>query len=150
VLDVSARADLLTSPWGVYAAVQSAVVSCLGQQGTDCDVYDDLSVGVGVERRSQVGAATIDLGLDPALTWMHMELDGTDETNSLSRTLVTLRVDGSSRLSVPLGEATSLTVTVDVGLAPILLVSPERAGPGAQPFPVFCGGIRLGFMSGLF
>src|SRR6202041_1027909 len=48
VLDVEARADLLLGNWLLLANVRSAVVSCTGQQGVDCDIYNDVSAGVGV------------------------------------------------------------------------------------------------------
>ncbi|MGH7297248.1 MAG: hypothetical protein ACRELB_20080 [Polyangiaceae bacterium] len=149
VLDVEGRADLIRAPWLVFVTVRSAVLSCLGEQGVDCDVYEDVSAGAGLARRVRAGAALLDFGVSPSLAWMHMELDGVGEEVSARGAVVALRLDGSARLAVPFGDSVSLTVTVDAGLSPTLLASPARlsspAGGTAPPFPTFYGGVRIGF-----
>jgi hypothetical protein len=154
VLDLEARADVPRGPWVFFGTFGAAVVSCLGQQGVDCDVYNDISAGAGVARRVQAGAALIDLGLAPSIAWMHIELDGAAEDEAVVGGTFALRVDGSARLLVPLGERTALTVTVDLGLSPSLLIAPQRlASPSSTvnvpPFPTYTGGVRLGFAAGV-
>jgi hypothetical protein len=155
VLDVEARADLLLYPWLLTATIRSAVASCAGQQGVDCDVYNDVSAGVGVGRRFAAGAAAIDLALEPSIVVMHMEYDypGGFEGALVEGTEVALRVDTSARLAVPLGPSWALTVTVDGGLAPAMLVSPSQlavpggappGSPAPPPFPAWMGGVRVG------
>ena len=151
VLDVEARADLLLGPWLAMMTIRSAVASCLGRQGVDCDVYNDVSVGLGAGRRLRAGAAAVDVALEPSVVWMRMEYDGGagGEAHSGQGDEVTLRVDASARLSVPLGPSWALTLTVDAGLAPSLLASPTRitlpAGAGDVPaFPAWTGGVRVG------
>jgi len=151
VLDVEARADLFLGPWLALASIRSAVASCLGRQGVDCDVYNDVSFGVGVGRRLQAGVAAVDVALEPSVVWMRMEYDGPAGTEGPGGQgdLVTLRVDASARLAVPLGPSWALTLTIDAGLAPSMAASPTRiplpAGAGdAPPFPAWTGGVRLG------
>jgi hypothetical protein len=144
--------DLVRTPWIVFTTLRSAVLSCLGEQGTDCDVYQDLDLGVGLARRFRAGAAFLDLGMSPSLTWMHMELDGADEAQSGGGQIFALRIDASGRMLVPVTASTDLTVTVGAGLSPTLLVSPARPTPpvGATtgpPFPAFSGGVRIGFVT---
>jgi hypothetical protein len=153
VLDTELRGDVVSGPWVVFATVRSAVLSCLGAQGVDCDVYDDVAAGVGLARRMRASASAVDLGLEPSLAWTHMELDGADEINSVAGAVVELRLDASARLVVPVGETTSLTVTLDLGLSPSLLASPQRLAnaPGiadVAPFPSYWGGVRLGLARG--
>ncbi|HEY6462898.1 MAG TPA: hypothetical protein VIY73_22160 [Polyangiaceae bacterium] len=154
VLDAELRGDLLSGPWAVFATVRSAVLSCLGAQGVDCDVYDDVAAGVGLARRVRASASAVDVGLEPSLAWTHMELDGADEINSVAGAIVELRLDASARLVVPVGQATMLTVTFDLGLSPSLLASPQQLAhaPGiadVPPFPPYWGGLRLGLSRGL-
>jgi hypothetical protein len=155
VLDVEVRGDLVRGPWVFFGTLRSAVLSCLGEQGVDCDVYNDLGAGVGVARRLLAAAAAIDLGLEPWVAWTHMEIDGSTEANSVSGGNVELRIDASSRLTVPVSDSTNLTVSLDVGVSPSLLVSPAQlpssaAVPTVPPFPPVWGGVRLGFSRGLF
>jgi len=155
VIDVEARADIIFDRWLMLVSLQSSLVSCLGQQGLDCDVYNDVSLGVGVGRRFRLGAPDIDVAFAPSVVVMHMEYDGTSggEGQSLQGTEVVLRFDASARLAVPVNPHWALTFTLDGGLAPSMLTSPARlslpAGvpAGAQPpppFPAWSGGVRLG------
>lgn len=153
VLDVEARADSLFEHWMLLATIRSAVASCLGEQGVDCDVYNDVSVGLGVGRRIRTGASAVDLALEPSLVVMHMEYDSPSggEAQSVDGSLVAFRLDASARLAIPLGDSWNITLTVDAGLAPALLLSPTRLEPqpgtvGASPppFPAWVGGVRLG------
>jgi hypothetical protein len=155
VLDVEARADLLLHPWLLVATIRSAVVSCAGQQGVDCDVYNDVSTGVGVGRRFETGPAAVDLAFEPSVVVMHMEYDfpAGFEGAPVEGTEVALRVDASARLAVPLGPNWALTVTVDGGLSPAMLVSPSqlavpggapKGSEGPPPFPAWMGGVRVG------
>lgn len=154
VLDVEGRVDLLLDRWLLMSTIRSALVSCLGAQGVDCDVYNDVSVGVGAGRRIRAGAAAVDLALEPSVVWMHMEYDVSpgSESQSVAGSEVALRVDASVRLAVPLGESWALTLTVDAGLAPTLLgttrldLPPNLAGMAAPPppFPAWTGAVRLG------
>lgn len=153
VLDVEARADLLLRRWLLVATIRSAVVSCLGEQGVDCDVYNDVSLGVGVGRRIDAGPAALDFALEPSFVLMHMEYDSPtgNEAQSVDGTLGELRVDASARLAIPLGNGWHLTLTVDAGLAPSLLASPTRLElppgtmwPAPPPFPAWTGGVRIG------
>jgi hypothetical protein len=164
VLDVEARMDVLLERWLLFATIRSAVISCLGEQGVDCDVYNDVSLGVGVGRRFRAGVSSVDLGLEPSLVVMHMEYDlpspnepSGDEDDSVDGTLVALRIDASARLSMPLSDRWSLTLTIDAGVTPQLLASPERLalpagtpGPLPPPFPAWTGGIRIGASGALF
>jgi hypothetical protein len=154
VLDVEARADVLFDRWLMMATVRSALISCLGQQGLDCDVYEDVSLGVGVGRRFHAGPAAVDLAFEPSFVVMHMEYDapGGSEGESWDGTVATLRADVSARLALPLGDSWVLTVTIDGGLAPSILANPTRlqvpesttAGNPPPPFPAWTGGLRLG------
>ncbi|HEY3815793.1 MAG TPA: hypothetical protein VGL81_01420 [Polyangiaceae bacterium] len=153
VLDVELRTDLMLGRWSLLATIRSAVVSCLGQQGVDCDVYNDVSLGLGVGRRIVAGSPVVDVAVEPSLTVMHMELDAPDgnEAQSVDGTLVTLRIDASVRLAVPLGDSWHITLTLDAGLAPSLLASPTRlelpavfGSELAPPFPAWTGGVRVG------
>jgi hypothetical protein len=155
VVDVEARADIVAERWLVMAAVRSAVASCLGQQGIDCDVYNDVSAGIGVGRRFATGPAVLDVVVAPSVVAMRMEYDtmGAAEGKEVEGAEVALRLDVSSRLAVPLSERWALTVTVDTGISPSLLVSPVRlqlptgAPAGAAPvppFPAWTGGVRIG------
>ena len=151
VLDVEARADLFLDRWLAMMTIRSAVASCLGRQGVDCDVYNDVSVGVGAGRRLRAGTAAVDVALEPSVVWMRMEYDGGvgGESAGGQGTEVTLRVDASARLAVPLGPSWALTLTVDAGLAPSLLASPTKItlppGAGDVPaFPAWTGGVRVG------
>lgn len=155
VLDIEARADILFDRWLMLVSLQSSLVSCLGQQGVDCDVYNDVSLGAGVGRRFQVGGPDIDIAFAPSVVVMHMEYDGAGgaEGQALQGTEVALRFDASARLAVPINPHWVLTFTLDGGLAPSMLTSPTRlslpagAAAGAQqppPFPAWSGGVRLG------
>jgi hypothetical protein len=152
VVDAEARADLLLGRWLAMATMRSAVASCTGTQGLDCDVYNDVSFGLGVGRRLLTKAAAIDLALEPSIVWMHMEFDapGGSEGRDTSGSEVVLRVDASVRLAVPLGANWAFTLTLDGGLAPAMLASPTRiATPGGSvaeppPFPAWTGGVRVG------
>lgn len=151
VLDVEARGDLFLDRWLAMMTIRSAVASCLGRQGVDCDVYNDVSVGLGAGRHLRAGAAAVDVTLEPSIVWMHMEYDGGTGGEGLGGqgNEVALRVDAAARLAVPLGPSWALTLTVDAGLAPSMLAAPTRitlpAGSGeAPPFPAWTGGVRLG------
>jgi hypothetical protein len=155
VLDVEARGDILFDRWLMLMTLRSALVSCLGQQGVDCDVYSDVSAGVGVGRRFRLGGPDIDVALEPSLVVMHMEYDLTAgaEGQTVEDTQVVLRLDASARLAVPFDQHWVLTVTLDGGLAPSMLANPTRlelpAGPAPRgqpppPFPAWSGGLRLG------
>jgi hypothetical protein len=155
VLDVEARGDVLFERWLLLATIRSAVVSCTGTQGLDCDVYTDVSAGLGVGRRFRAGPAEVDVALEPSVVVMHMEYDpvGGSEAQAWTGTLATLRADLSARLALPLGKSWALTVTADGGLAPTILASPTRLQPPAgstptagqpPPFPAWTGGLRLG------
>jgi hypothetical protein len=149
VLDVEARADLLIDRWLALASIRSAVASCLGKQGVDCDVYNDVSVGLGAGRRFRAGDAAVDVALAPSVVWMHMEYDAGTEASGGQGNEVALRLDASARLAVPLGDSWALTLTVDAGLAPSMLASPTRiqlpSGAGVvPPFPAWTGGVRIG------
>jgi hypothetical protein len=151
VLDVEARADLLLGSWLLLANVRSAVVSCTGQQGVDCDVYNDVSAGIGVGRRVRAGDASFDFAFEPSFVWMHMEYDYPpgSEDEEVEGSEIALRLDASARLVVPLGRKWICTVTLDGGLAPSMLVSPAQLRlPGAEsqppPFPAWSGGLRVG------
>jgi len=154
VLDVEARADVVFDRWLLLATIRSAVISCLGQQGLDCDVYTDVSFGAGVGRRFHAGPADIDLAFEPSFVVMHMEYDapGGSEAESTDGTVVTLRADVSTRLALPLSNSWVLTVTVDGGLAPTVLANPTRlqvpeaitGGNPPPPFPAWTGGLRIG------
>jgi hypothetical protein len=155
VLDVEARADLLSDRWLLLATLRSALVSCLGQQGIDCDVYRDVIAGMGVGRRFNVGAPDLDVAFEPSLAVMRMEYDGASggEGQMVEQTEVVLRFDLSARLVVPIDRHWALTLTIDGGLAPSVLASPIRLPlpPGATmatepppPFPAWSGGARLG------
>jgi hypothetical protein len=159
-LDVEGRADIVFGRWIMFATLQSALVSCLGQQGVDCDVYKDVSVGAGVARRFRVGEPDLDLGFEPSLVTMHMEYDAASgaEGQSVEETLGVLRLDVSARLAIPVDQHWILTLTLAGGLAPSLLARPIRlalpagAGPDAQPppaFPAWSGGVRVGVSGAL-
>jgi len=158
VFDVEARVDLMFENWFLMSTLRSALASCLGGQGVDCDVYNDVSLGVGVGRRIHAGVASVDLGFEPSLVWMHMEYDvpGAMEAESVAGSEVALRLDASARLAVPLAEGWALTLTVDAGLAPTMLGTTRLALPAnvavaaAPPaFPAWTGGVRIG-ASGAF
>jgi hypothetical protein len=163
VLDIEARADILIEPWLMLITLRSAVVSCLGQQGIDCDVYNDVSIGAGVGRRFHVGAPDIDLAFEPSLVVMHMEYDAPSgasgtEGPTVTNTDVALRLDVSARLSVPFDPRWAFTVTLDGGLAPAMLTRPATlelpvgsvAGTETiPPFPAWSGGVRLGVSGAL-
>ena len=123
VFDVEARLDLMLDRWLLLSTIRSALVSCLGGQGVDCDVYNDVSLGVGVGRRVRAGTAAVDFALEPSIVWMHMEYDvpGALEAESVAGSEVALRLDASARIAVPLAEGWALTLTVDGGLAPTML-----------------------------
>lgn len=155
VVDVEARADLLIDHWLMLATIRSALVSCLGEQGLDCDAYNDVSLGVGVGRRLPAGAAAIDIALEPSIVAMHMEYDGPEgsEDASVSGSEVALRLDASVRLAVPVGKNWAITLTMDAGVAPALLANPTRLEVPANlassvgtppPFPAWTGGLRVG------
>jgi hypothetical protein len=153
VLDAEARADVFFDRWLLLSTVRSALVSCLGGQGVDCDVYNDVSFGVGAGGRVRAGTAAVDLALEPSVVWMHMEYDADagSEEHSVSGSEVTLRLDASARMAVPLSERWALTVTIDAGLAPVMLrttrveVPPAFSGAAAPPpFPAWTGGVRVG------
>ena len=155
VLDVEARGDVMFERWLLLATIRSAVMSCVGQQGLDCDVYTDVSAGLGVGRRLHAGPAEIDVAFEPSLVVMHMEYDAypTAEGQAWTGTLVTLRADLSARLALPLGHGWALTVTFDGGLAPTILANPTslQPPPGSPPvseqpppFPAWTGGLRVG------
>jgi hypothetical protein len=153
VVDVEARADLTLAPWLFPATIRSALATCLGQKGYDCDVYSDVSVGVGVGRRIAAGAAAVDLAFGPSVVWMRMEYDAPlGQGLSVAGTVVALRIDASARVAVPLGKSWALTLTLDAGLAPSLLTTTRLDPPagatvpdGEPPaFPAWIGGVRLG------
>ena len=154
VLDIEARADILFEDWFLLVTVQSALLSCLGQQGVDCDVYNDVSVGAGVGRRFPSGGPALDVAFEPSLVVMHLEYDGSSggDAQTVRDTEVVLRLDVSARLAVPLDRHWFLTVTLDGGLAPSQLATPTRlelpvgAAPGVKAplFPAWSGGVRLG------
>jgi hypothetical protein len=153
-LDLEARADLEIGPWIVFATLRSAVVSCLGLQGLDCDAYTDVGGGIGIGRKVPAGPATLDLGFEPLIMAMQMEYDaGTeDEGTSVEQTELALFLDASARLRVPLGRRWALTLTVDGAVAPSLvahpiqLAAPPDASEGGPPlpFPAWMGGVRVG------
>lgn len=160
VLDIEARADILFGPWLMPITLRSAIVSCLGQQGVDCDVYNDVSIGAGVGRRFHLGGPDVDVAFEPSLVVMHMEYDGASdaEGETVAGTEVALRLDVSARLAVPVAPQWVLTVTVDGGIAPSLLARPTRldapsgAAAGAPPLPLFpgwSGGVRVGVSGAL-
>jgi hypothetical protein len=153
VLDVEGRLDVMLGRWMLLPTVRSALVSCLGQQGIDCDVYNDVSFGIGVGRRFFAGTAAVDVAFEPSIVWMHMEYDvpGTGEDESVSGSQVALRLDASARLAVPLGPSWAFTLTIDAGLAPTMLqttrleLPPNAASDAAPPpFPAWTGGVRVG------
>jgi hypothetical protein len=155
VIDVEARADLLIERWLLLATIRSALVSCIGAQGFDCDAYSDVSFGLGVGRRLPAGATAIDIALEPSIVAMHMEYDEStgSEAQSVAGTVVALRVDASARLAVPLGQKWVMTLTIDAGVAPSLLANPIRLEVPANiaasvglppPFPAWTGGLRVG------
>ncbi len=153
VFDVEARVDVMFDRWFLMSTLRSALVSCLGGQGVDCDVYNDVSLGVGAGRRFRAGTAAVDLGLAPSIVWMHMEYDapGATEAQSVAGSEVALRVDASARLAVPFSEGWALTLTVDAGLAPTMLGTTRLEPPAnlpaaaaAPPFPAWTGGVRVG------
>jgi hypothetical protein len=147
-LDVEARADLDVGPWLVIATVRSALVSCLGVQGLDCDAYTDVGGGIGVGRRVRAGATSIDFAFEPLVMAMHIEYDlESEEDASIDKTELALLLDLSTRLSVPLGRRWALTVAVDGALAPTLLANPVSLQlPTGSPitFPAWTGGVRVG------
>jgi len=157
VLDVEARADLVMDRWLLLATIRSALVSCLGGQGVDCDVYNDVSLGVGVGRRIPAGGAELDVAFEPSVVVMRMEYDALSEDESFAATEITLRLDASARLAVPIGKDWALTLTMDAGLAPNLLVKPVQlevpAGVAADArpsfFPAWTGGVRVGALGAL-
>ena len=157
-LDLEARADLAFGPWLFLATVRSALVSCVGQQGLDCDAYTDVGGGVGVGRRFLAGRTALDLAFEPQIVAMHMEYDaGTDEGPYSEATLPTLLLDLSARLVVPITRRWGLAVTVDGSVAPTILASPTHlalpagVSSGAPlPFPAFTGGVRVGPLGALF
>jgi len=154
VVDVEARADIFFDRWLMLVSLQSSLLSCLGQQGLDCDVYNDVSLGVGVGRRLPLGGPDVDFAFAPSVVVMHMEYDGDGaEGQALEGTEVALRFDASARLAVPINPHWVVTLTLDGGLAPSMLTSPARlslpvgAPAGVQqppPFPAWSGGVRLG------
>lgn len=155
VVDVEARADLLIDRWMLVASIRSALVSCLGVQGFDCDIYNDASFGVGVGRRIPAGSASVDVALEPSVVAMHMEYDRVPDSEgaSVQGTEVALRIDASARLAVPVGQNWIITLTMDAGFAPALLAAPVQldapggalaSAPGAPVFPPFAGGLRIG------
>ncbi len=150
-LDVEARADLDVGPWLVIATVRSALVSCLGVQGLDCDAYTDVGGGIGLGRRVRTGASSIDFAFEPLVMAMHIEYDlESEEDASVDKTELALLLDLSARLSVPLGRRWALTVAVDGAVAPTLLANPVSlplpAGSSGSPvtFPAWMGGVRVG------
>jgi len=158
VLDVEARADVVLRSWLLLLSIRSALLSCMGQQGLDCDVYTDVSFGLGVGRRFAAGGPAIDLAFAPSIAVMNMEYDYGPEDSAIRETQVVLRLDASARLAVPLGRGWALTVTLDGGMAPSLVASPLRlslpapAGGNAAPppaFPAWTGGLRLGATAAL-
>jgi hypothetical protein len=155
VLDVEARADILFDRWLMLLTLQSALMSCLGQQGLDCDVYNDVSFGAGVGRRFPLGGPDIDIAIEPSLVVMRIEYDLTPEAEAqaVEGTDVVMRFDVSVRLAVPLVRRWVLTLTLDGGVVPTLLARPTRldlppgTAIGAEPppaFPAWSGGLRLG------
>jgi hypothetical protein len=158
VLDVEGRLDVVLGRWLLMSTIRSALVSCLPGQGLDCDVYNDVSFGIGVGRRVRAGSAAVDFGFEPSIVWMHMEYDepGGSEAQSVAGSEVALRVDASARLAVPLGEKWALTVTIDAGLAPTMLRTTRLEVPaylvdfpGPPPFPAWTGGVRVGVSGAL-
>jgi len=153
VFDVEARLDVMFDRWLLLSTIRSALVSCLGGQGVDCDVYNDVSLGVGVGRRVRAGTAAVDFAFEPSVVWMHMEYDVPSalEAQSVAGSEVALRVDASARLAVPLAEGWALTLTVDGGLAPTMLGTTRLELPANStavatppPFPAWTGGVRVG------
>jgi hypothetical protein len=155
VLDVEARADLFFDRWLMLATLGSSLVSCLGQQGLDCDVYSDVSAGLGVGRRFRIGAPDVVVAFEPSVVVMHMEFDGTPlaEGQTVEGTAVALRFALSARLAIPVSPSWALTLTIDGGVAPSMLASPVRLGfsgavgagtQGPPPFPAWSGGLRIG------
>src|SRR5580658_6672720 len=102
-LDVEARADILFDRWFMLVTLGSALVSCLGQQGVDCDAYNDVSFGAGVGRRYRASGSDIDFAFEPSVVVMHMEYDGPSgaEGQDVQGTEVVLRFDVSARLAIP-------------------------------------------------
>jgi hypothetical protein len=160
VVDVEARTDIFFDRWLMMITLRSAVVSCLGEQGVDCDVYNDVSMGAGIGRRFQTSGPDVDLAFEPSVVVMHMEYDGVAgaEGQTVADTEVALRLDGSARLAVPVDRHWVLTLTLDLGIAPSMLASPTRLElpPGASagampppPFPAWSGGMRLGLSGAL-
>jgi hypothetical protein len=157
-LDVEARADLFLNRWLLMLTIRSAIVSCLGKQGIDCDVYNDVSVGFGLGHRFHAGGPDVDLGFQPSLVVMHMEYEPTTGGQAVVGSDVVLRLDASSRLAIPIGQGWALTVTLDGGLAPSLLANPAvlplppGTSLGTEPppaFPAWSGGVRIGLSGAL-
>jgi hypothetical protein len=151
VLDVEARADLEFDRWLVLGTIRSGIVSCIGEQGLDCDAYNDVGAGVGLGRRFSVPGADIDLAFEPSVMAMHIEFDvASNEALAVQGTQTALVLDGLARLNVPLGPRWKLTLTADGGIAPALLLKPAHlelpADAGQRPptFPGWMGGMRLG------
>jgi hypothetical protein len=142
VLDVEARADIVFDSWLMLVTLRSALVSCLGQQGIDCDVYNDVSIGAGVGRRFKIGGPEIDVGIEPNLAVMRMEYDTVAgaESQAIEGTEAVLRFDLSARLAVPVDRHWVLTVILDGGVVPSLLARPTglalpAGGPAGEPPP---------------
>ena len=152
--DVEGRADLRVGSWLVLGTVRSALVSCIGQQGLDCDAYTDVAAGIGVGRVFQAGAGSVDVAFEPLIVAMHMEYDADtrNESVSVEQTELALFLDASARLLVPLGHRWALTLTVDGAVAPSLLANPVQlrlpAGDTGDTkplaFPAWMGGVRVG------
>jgi hypothetical protein len=157
-LDLEARVDLAVGRWLVLATVRSALVSCLGQQGLDCDAYTDVGGGVGIGRRFSLGPTALDVAFEPQIVAMKMEYDaGNDERTFSQATIPTLFLDVSARLVVPIAAHWGLALTLDGSVAPSILASPTHlelpAGVSSGtplPFPAFTGGVRLGPVGALF
>jgi hypothetical protein len=151
--ELEARGDLLLRQWLLTLSLRSALTSCTGQEGIDCDVYNDASIGVGAGRRLRLGSLALDLVLEPSFVVMHMEFDGPSEGQNVQGSLVALRADASGRLAIPFGPSWALTLTIDGGVTPSVLASPSRlplpsaaaaSSPQPAPFPAWSGGLRLG------
>jgi hypothetical protein len=154
--DIEARIDVLLGHWLLFASIRDVPVGLQSSQGIESDPYRELGVGIGAGRRFRLGTTALDVGLEPALAVMRMEVDLPQPQPSgqedVSGTDVELRIGAFARLWLPLGPSWALTVTADTDVMPNNLVAPDRIDlpPGVvtneaiPPFPAWTGGLRLG------
>jgi hypothetical protein len=158
--DVEARIDVLLGRWLVFAAIRDVPLGLQVSQGVEADPYRELGAGIGVGRRFALGGATaIDVGVEPSLAVMRMEIDLPQPQPAGQEGIhgddVELRVGLFARLALPLSSAWQLSVTADTDVAPSNLFTPTRIDVPAAvvldspvpPFPAWTSGLRLG-MSG--